>query len=188
MSAIWYLGFSTFIGLGFHPMAGHFIAEHYTVTTSRGGPPHHISCVSFRVPTIQPTSTSKMPPGPMLLVGRFMMLLGELIFGCCVWGILQGIWSGDNITSGFSGHKKGENEKFADETYTYRGPLNMFSYNVGIHVAHHDFPNISGLRLKEVEKMAPEFYDHLPVVLTTLPRTHTLQLPLLLPILRFTSR
>ena len=59
-------------------------------------------------------------------------------------------------------HKEGLKETYADETYTYRGPLNMFSYNVGIHVAHHDFPNVSGLRLAEIEKMAPEFYDHLP--------------------------
>jgi len=60
------------------------------------------------------------------------------------------------------GEERGE-KLYPDETFTYRGPLNMFSYDVGIHVAHHDFPFVSGLRLRELEKMAPEFYEHLPV-------------------------
>lgn len=104
-SSIGYLLLSTFHGLGFHPCAGHFIAEHYT-----------------------------------------------------------------NLCSSLPGHKtgqtplmKGGTKLYPDETFTYRGPLNMFSYNVGYHVAHHDFPFVSGLRLKEVEKMCPEFYEHLPV-------------------------
>mmetsp|Transcript_5776 Transcript_5776/g.8960 ORF Transcript_5776/g.8960 Transcript_5776/m.8960 type:complete len:321 (+) Transcript_5776:107-1069(+) len=104
-SSILYMGLSTFHGLGLHPCAGHFIAEHYT-----------------------------------------------------------------NLASSSEGHKtgqtplvKGGKELYPDETFTYRGPLNMFSYNVGIHVAHHDFPFVSGLRLAEVEKMCPEFYNHLPV-------------------------
>jgi sphingolipid delta-4 desaturase len=103
--AVLYMALSTFHGLGFHPCAGHFIAEHYT-----------------------------------------------------------------NLSSQSKGHKtgqtpfiKGGDKLYPDETFTYRGPLNMFSYNVGIHVAHHDFPFVSGLRLAEVEKLAPEFYDHLPV-------------------------
>lgn len=46
----------------------------------------------------------------------------------------------------------------------------MVSYNVGIHVAHHDFPFVSGLRLAQIEKIAPEYYDHLPVT-TSWPGT-----------------
>lgn len=70
--------------------------------------------------------------------------------------------SGDH-KSGQTPFMKGGDKTYPDETFTYRGPLNMVSYNVGIHVAHHDFPFVSGLRLAEVEKLAPEFYDHLPV-------------------------
>lgn len=114
--SILYLLFATFFGLGLHPCAGHFIAEHYTnLSSSRG--PH--------------------------LTGMTPLKRG--------------------------GKERGE-KLYPDETFTYRGPLNMVSYNVGIHVAHHDFPFVSGLRLAQIEKIAPEYYDHLPVT-TSWPGT-----------------
>ena len=79
-----YLIASTLLGMGIHPLAGHFIAEHYTFLTGQ-------------------------------------------------------------------------------ETYSYYGPLNWLSFNVGYHNEHHDFPNVPGTLLPDLRLTSPELYDDLPV-------------------------
>jgi len=49
------------------------------------------------------------------------------------------------------------------ETYSYYGPLNWLTWNVGYHNEHHDFCNIPWSRLPALKAMAPEFYDNLAV-------------------------
>ena len=47
---------------------------------------------------------------------------------------------------------------------SYYGLLNYFTWNVGYHNEHHDFPYIAWTQLPELRKIAHEFYDPLPQV------------------------
>ncbi|KAK0708796.1 fatty acid desaturase-domain-containing protein [Apiosordaria backusii] len=58
--------------------------------------------------------------------------------------------------------KNPENKIPLPETYSYYGILNFFTYNVGLHNEHHDFPAIPWTRLPKLNKIAKEFYDPLP--------------------------
>lgn len=95
-NAVLYLLLSSFLAGSLHPVAGHFIAEHYVYETV--------------------TPTQRNP----------------------------------------------DNKVPVPETFSYYGPLNWLTYNVGLHNEHHDFPAIPWTRLPAVHDIAREFYDELP--------------------------
>jgi sphingolipid delta-4 desaturase len=95
-NALLYLLLSSFLAGSLHPLAGHFIAEHYVYGTV--------------------TPTQRNP----------------------------------------------DNKVPIPETYSYYGPLNWLTYNVGYHNEHHDFPAVPWTRLPALYEIAKPFYDELP--------------------------
>lgn len=66
-----------------------------------------------------------------------------------------------------SGHFLSEHVQFkpggTQDTFSYYGPLNAITWNVGFHVEHHDFTRVSWRRLPSVRKLAGESYEGLAV-------------------------
>lgn len=118
--------------------------------------------------TVRPLLVNPKPPNFLEFVNLIIQLTFDIIivhfFGLSV---LLYLVLGSLMAMGLhpvAGHFISEHYMFKKgfETYSYYGPLNWITFNVGYHNEHHDFPAVPGSRLPEVKRIAPEFYDNLP--------------------------
>ncbi|KAI4454800.1 sphingolipid delta 4 desaturase/c-4 hydroxylase protein des2 [Holotrichia oblita] len=116
----------------------------------------------------RPLITYPKPPTTLEVINTIIQLIFDVIvvyyFGGRVLGYLL---LGSFMAMGLhpvAGHFISEHYMFKKgyETYSYYGPLNWITFNVGYHNEHHDFPAVPGSKLPEVKRIAPEFYDDLP--------------------------
>ncbi|XP_006627679.2 sphingolipid delta(4)-desaturase/C4-monooxygenase DES2-like isoform X1 [Lepisosteus oculatus] len=117
---------------------------------------------------LRPLCVNPKPVSQLELLNGLVQLAYDLAL-YQLWGMKPVVYmvAGSLLCLGLhpiSGHFIAEHYMYlkGHETYSYYGPLNWLTFNVGYHMEHHDFPSIPGCRLPQVKKMAPEFYDHLP--------------------------
>ncbi|XP_078616281.1 sphingolipid delta(4)-desaturase DES1-like [Branchiostoma floridae x Branchiostoma japonicum] len=118
--------------------------------------------------TLRPLSMRPKPVTLLEIINVTVQLAFDVII-CYIFGgkALAYLISSTLLASGLhpmGGHFVAEHYMFKKgyETYSYYGPLNVITFNVGYHNEHHDFPNIPGCRLPKVREIAPEFYENLP--------------------------
>ncbi|CAK1593029.1 unnamed protein product [Parnassius mnemosyne] len=118
--------------------------------------------------SLRPLVVRPKPPSPLELVNLIIQVFFDAVvvklFGLrALWYLLLGSFMAMGIHP-VAGHFISEHYMFRKgfETYSYYGPLNWITFNVGYHNEHHDFPAVPGRRLPEVKRIAAEFYDNLP--------------------------
>ncbi|CAG0896479.1 unnamed protein product [Cyprideis torosa] len=117
---------------------------------------------------LRPTFVYPKPPTTFEIVNAaFAICFDALIVYFFGWKPVVYLFIGLLLATGMhplAGHFISEHYMFKKgfETYSYYGPLNYLTWNVGYHNEHHDFPNIPGSKLPLLKKMAPEYYDNLP--------------------------
>lgn len=118
--------------------------------------------------TLRPLVVNPKPPSRLEILNTIVQLSFDgLVFYVCGAKGLGYLLAGTLMSTGLhpmAAHFIAEHYMFEKgyETYSYYGPWNYLTFNVGYHMEHHDFPYIPGSRLPEVKRIAAEFYDPLP--------------------------
>ncbi|EAA00223.3 AGAP012111-PA [Anopheles gambiae str. PEST] len=116
----------------------------------------------------RPLVVNPKPPQKLELVnGVIQLAFNTIVVQYFGWKVMVYLIVGSLLAMGLhpvAGHFISEHYMFAKgfETYSYYGPLNWITFNVGYHNEHHDFPAVPGRLLPEVKRIAPEFYDNIP--------------------------
>lgn len=118
--------------------------------------------------TIRPLIVRPKVPTKLEILNLFVQVVfdGLVLYFFGFWSLFY-LCSGTILSMGIhpmTAHFIAEHYMFSKgfETYSYYGPWNYITFNVGYHMEHHDFPYIPGSRLPEVKRIASEFYDTLP--------------------------
>ncbi|XP_068135779.1 sphingolipid delta(4)-desaturase DES1 [Hyperolius riggenbachi] len=118
---------------------------------------------TIRPVCINPKPVSKLELINLVVQFSFDAVVYHYLGGKTVFYMLVGSILGLGLHP-ISGHFIAEHYMFlkGHETYSYYGPLNYLTFNVGYHNEHHDFPSVPGKSLPLVRKIAAEYYDPLP--------------------------
>ena len=122
-------------------------------------------CCQSLTYVLRPLFVKPLPLSRAILIGSVV----QYSFDACIlvalgWKALLYLLAGSVMGGALhpvSGHFISEHFEVVpgQATYSYYGPLNWITYNVGFHIEHHDFPRIPCTRLPELRKIAPEWYD-----------------------------
>ncbi|UYV82990.1 DEGS1, partial [Cordylochernes scorpioides] len=118
--------------------------------------------------TIRPLFVHPKSPSKLEAINLATQLVFDILVIYFCGGRMLGYMIGGSLLAmglhPVAGHFVSEHYMFKKgfETYSYYGPLNFITFNVGYHMEHHDFPSVPGSRLPMVKKIAGEYYDNLP--------------------------
>jgi sphingolipid delta-4 desaturase len=153
--ALAYLILSSFLAGSLHPCAGHFIAEHYVLDRT---------AVAARTPS---SSSSASTSAATSAAGTNNATPSALSAPSVP--AASNTSNADDKASTTAAVVGGATTTITDvrripvpETFSYYGPLNALTYNVGLHNEHHDFPAVPWTRLPQLHRIAAEFYRDLP--------------------------
>ena len=118
---------------------------------------------AFRPLVVRPTSPSLLEFVNVVIQMSFNVFVAYYFGGKTLVYLVVGSLLAMGIHP-VAGHFISEHYMFHKgyETYSYYGPLNWITFNVGYHNEHHDFPAVPGSRLPQVKAIAPEYYENLP--------------------------